>query len=355
MRCIALANTLKKHEAKCIFLSRNQPGHMFDAISVHGHELRQLPRSLADSHPETNESSSIYASWLGARPEEDANQCLAHLNFFPASDGPSTVAPVDWLVLDHYAIDNHWLSVGKFLAKRVLVIDDLCDRPLQADLLLNPCPDATPSDYAYKINSGCTLMLGPEYALLRPEFRSTRLRGRKRDGHIRSILVNFGGSDINNLTGQAWEALKDSASPSMQIDLVVGKTYPFLDSLKLEISGRENVHLHIQANNMAELMENADLMLGTAGSASWERCCIGLPSILLACAENQEKIIRSLEKKGACLNLGYAHPDSAASITAGVQRCISDPSLVKLLGQNAHKLVDGLGAERVVTAMKNLS
>lgn len=349
MRCLTLADALKEDGASCLFLCREFPGHLFEAVAARGHELVSLPPPGCDSSRSAEQSA--YGSWLGVPQEEDARQCLASL----ARPREHADVPADWLVLDHYALERRWQSVGRAIARRVLVIDDLCSRSLQADALLNPNPGVTPRDYASLLTAGCTLMLGPEYALLRPEFRAARLKSRERDGRIKSILVNFGGSDAGNLTSHAWTALEGLAGADIRVDLVVGQAYPFTDALRQQISGRQNVRLHIQAANMADLMEAADLMLGTAGSTSWERCCLGLPSILLVCAENQEGIARALENTGACLNLGYGHPDIPTALAAALRHCLADPSLVKALGDNARALVDGLGVQRVLAAMKKLT
>ena len=49
---------------------------------------------------------------------------------------------------------------------------------------------------------------------------------------------------------------------------------------------------------MAKLMSNADLAIGAAGSTTWERCCLGLPTIQLAIAKNQVFLAEKLQKAG---------------------------------------------------------
>ena len=61
----------------------------------------------------------------------------------------------------------------------------------------------------------------------------------------------------------------------------------------------KDIEIIVNPDNMAELMLNADLAIGASGSSAWERCCMGLPTLLIVAEENQREIAESLSQVGA--------------------------------------------------------
>ena len=133
LRCRTLARVVQKRGAEVVFLCRRQPG---DLIALLRNEFRVL------TLPEQSLSScgaldgrELYGCWLGCSQAQDAEDCLRAL----ASAG---LHRVDWVLVDHYGLDTHWQSeVQRGLVRdspcRLLVIDDLADRPHLADVLLD--------------------------------------------------------------------------------------------------------------------------------------------------------------------------------------------------------------------------
>ena len=158
----------------------------------------------------------------------------------------------------------------------LMAIDDLADRPLPVDLVLNQNLGAVAGAYATLTPASARILAGAAYALLRPEFGVLRARGRLRDGRVDRILVFFSGSDGPDVTARAVDGL---AGLGLPIDVVVGATYPHLARLRAAVARDRAVTIFVNTDEMASLMARADLALGAASSASWERCSLGLAGV----------------------------------------------------------------------------
>src|SRR5690606_9570780 len=134
------------------------------------------------------------------------------------------------------------------------------------------------------VSSGTTLLLGPEYALLRREFSLTRQQRKIYNHTLSRILICFGGSDPTGETIKVLDAINDPLFSKFEFDCVVGKANPNLEFIENICSRRKNVSLHIQIDQMAALMFHADLAICSLGTITWERYCIGLPAITIAVA-----------------------------------------------------------------------
>lgn len=265
-------------------------------IKAQGHELCSLaanPNITAVFTP----SPASYASWLGDDWQSDAVAVKDWLANHPA----------DWLIVDHYAIDRRWEQAVSPVVKKLLVIDDLADRPHQADVLLDQNLGRQHADYQRLVDSDTRLLIGPEFALLRPEFALWRgaSLARRALPNWQSILVMMGGADLPNFSQKVLlELNKAKLPPEAKITVVLGQAAPWEANLRNVIPiMRVPTELRIGVNNMAEIMAEADVAIAAAGSAAWERCCVGLPTIQLVLAENQRKSAIALAEAGAVIAL----------------------------------------------------
>ena len=229
--------------------------------------------------------------------------------------------------------------------KKILVIDDLADRKHDCDVLLDQNYNTNANRYENLIPSSSQQLLGPKYALLRTEFSEARKQLKQRNGNIKNILVSFGGSDATNETKKTIAALKQLEF-DIEADVVVGSSYPYLESLKETLSSTENMRLHVQANNMAKLMLNADRAIGSGGSTSWERACLGLPSIVIVTADNQQLIAEELATINVHLCLGFAESVDSSGINKAIKE-MKNLFLYQAFEMNSKNLCDGLGVQRV--------
>ena len=341
MRCLTLAQALQDHGARCRFVSREHPGHMVDAVRAAGFDVLALPE------PQPNfacsEEQGLYPAWLGADPATDALQTRALL--------PDQL--VDWLVVDHYAIDARWETNMRSACHRLLVIDDLADRLHDCDMLLDQTLNRQPADYAELLPSGCAILTGSRYALLRPEFaaeRTTSLK-RKRGGQIRRLLIAMGGVDLHDVTSRVLLALVVCNLPSdIEVDVVLGWQAPWQD--KVRQAARQlpfAVQVHVGIDNMARLMVECDLAIGAAGTTALERCCLGLPTIALILAPNQREGAEALKAAGAVVVIDSDIGLGQALATAW--RHVSALGVVEQMSEAAARLCDGRGADSMVERM----
>lgn len=325
MRCLTLADALKKRGAHIRFVSRHLPEYLANLLEAKGHDLAMLDSD--ERHGDLDELA--HAHWLGCSQAEDAQSSIKVL-----SDGDW-----DWLVVDHYALDARWECALRPAVQKILVIDDIADRQHDCDVLLdqNYYVDMN-TRYADKVPGHCQLLLGPRYALLRDEFRQLREQVQPRQGPVQRILVFFGGVDADNYTGRAIQALTDMGVADMQVDVVIGAQHPCREAIEAACL-RHHFTCHVQTNRMAELMAAADLAIGAGGSAIWERCSMGLPSIILVLAENQNKAAKDLDAAGVLLNLGDARSITNIELTYTIRKLIEDVKLRSELSDTSLKLV----------------
>jgi UDP-2,4-diacetamido-2,4,6-trideoxy-beta-L-altropyranose hydrolase len=335
MRCLTLADALKQRGAQVRFLSRHVSKPLLSLLNAKGHEVVPLG---AHSAADRTTGDLPHSDWLGTSQAADAEDTARALSG----------RLWDLLVVDHYALDARWESVLRVSARRTLVIDDLADRAHDCDVLLDQNFYASlESRYSDKVSSRCQLLLGPRYALLREEFRSLRRQIKPRNGQVSRVLVCFGGVDIENYTTHAIEALASLGKAELQVDVVIGEEHPRRASIESACAGR-GFTCHVQSDRMAELMAAADLAIGAAGSTSWERCSLGLPTLAVALAENQRRLLEDTALEG----LLYAPQlRGGQSLALHLEALLDNPRLLRMISRQALKFVDGRGVHRVLRAL----
>jgi UDP-2,4-diacetamido-2,4,6-trideoxy-beta-L-altropyranose hydrolase len=336
MRCLTLADELKKLGAQIRFISRNLQTHLSDMLTEKGMEYSFL--SIDDAKEEVDELT--HSSWLGTSQYQDAQGTLQAL-------GDQSW---DWIIVDHYALDKRWESAVRGSCKKLIVIDDLADRQHDCDVLLDQNYYADmQTRYISKVPEHCQLLLGPRYALLREEFRTLREKVKVRAGDVKKILVFFGGVDADNYTSLAMQALIE-LNTKQQVDVVIGAQHPNREQIQ-QACIKHGFIYHVQTKLMAELMAEADLAIGAGGSASWERCCLGLPGLLVAVAGNQVEIANALDSIGACYYIGEGDAVNSGSVKHSINELLVTKNKVQSISRQAFSLVDGLGVNRVYEAL----
>lgn len=288
MRCLTLAERLRSEGWQVHFICRDLLGNLTHLIEEKGFFLHFLSRK------ETHAILSNYEAWLTVPVEEDAQETTAILR-----EMAEDVGEVSRLIIDHYAIDARWEIIVRPFVKEIFVIDDLANRAHDCDYLLDQTFSKNMMHrYDGLVPKQCQLLLGPKYVLLRSEFYEARKSLRKRDGTLRRILVFYGGSDSTGETEKAMRALFLLDLKDVTIDVVVGGSNTRKAEIKKKCESHPSFHYYCQVNYMAELMARADLALGAGGTATWERCFLGLPAIVTAIAENQFPACHSCAEAG---------------------------------------------------------
>jgi UDP-2,4-diacetamido-2,4,6-trideoxy-beta-L-altropyranose hydrolase len=342
MRCLTLADFLRSKGADCEFICREHSGNLIDFIRKQGFVVHNMP-----VYDETRGHLS-HSLWLGASQDQDANFCASLLAYFKPN----------WLVVDHYALDALWERALVSYCNHLMVIDDLADRPHACQMLIDQTFGRIADDYSSLIINDCLFLCGSTFALLRPEFAKLRDYSlRRRLSQLpRQLLISMGGVDKDNVTSKVMSALILShLSSECEITVVMGEGAPNLSEV---IQKAESMpwltKVLVGVNNMAQLMADSDLAIGSGGTTSWERCCLGLPSIILVLAENQTTVAQNLSRVGAAkiINIGEDITEILPCILS--ELIVSLPKL-SFISNNASKLVDGLGTQSVIQNMLSIT
>ena len=336
MRCLTLADEARSRGWRSFFVTRDLSSELIDKVKASGHKLYHLVEIDKNKSFKINELA--HSDWLNVSQETDAIE-TSHLI--------EKINP-DWVIVDHYAIDATWHTIIKKTGKKLLVIDDLADRVLNCDILINQNLGFLDKDYAGKVKVDTQMLFGPKYALLRPEFREWRefSLSRKTVFPKKRVLITMGGVDAENHTLKVLETLEGSLNAhKCEFLVILGPLYQFLDEFnKFTENSHNDIRMLTNIDNMAEIMANSDVCIGAAGSSSWERCCLGLPTLTFTIAENQHRIA------------AYLH-DRKVAVTTEIEALRSDfDNIFSLKGSdvlmrvsfNGQKICDGLGSERVV-------
>ena len=191
MRCLTLASGLLERGANISFLCRAHDGNLIDLIRSHGFSVYVLPLLLQVDDNDQTQTDLPHAAWLGCNWERDVEHCRAMMR-----------DPVDWIIIDHYALDYRWEKAMRDKCHEMMCIDDLADRKHDCDILLDQNLGRTEEHYRKFVSWETKLLLGPRYALLRCEFaewRDASLNSRKQP-KLRHLLVAMGGVDSVNVT-----------------------------------------------------------------------------------------------------------------------------------------------------------
>jgi UDP-2,4-diacetamido-2,4,6-trideoxy-beta-L-altropyranose hydrolase len=316
MRCLTLAHALKQDGASVAFVSREIPAALERLV------LEKFPLHRLET------AGGMEGS---VASEEDALETVQFLN---------DRGKPDWVVVDNYSIGLDWERQVRPHVKRIMVIDDLANRAHDCDVLLdqNLSPNFE-TRYDALVPGHARKLLGPKYALLRPEFYEARGRLRARDGQIRSILISFGGSDPSNETAKALQAMLLLGASSIKLEVVIGGSNPQAEAVSKLCSKLAHAHLSHDVSNMAELMAKADLAIGAPGTTTWERCLLGLPAIAMILAPNQQLVGEGVSSAGAIVNLGWHGDVTSVKIAETVMHLRDNPPVVREMSDAALRIM----------------
>ena len=339
IRCITLADGLKRMGATVSFICRELEGHLIGVIRHQGFEVRILPPGSGK-----NKGGLVHAHWLEEDWETDARQ---------TSEILEECGVIDWLIVDHYALDSGWENLVHPYVGRVFVIDDITDRNHECDVLLNQNLGYGRAHYRDRVPEACKLLLGPRFAVLRTGFRTERLRRRliQRKSGANRLLVFLGGADPLDETSKVLDAVCMLEAEGVHTDVVVGVANPRAEHIRARCESMSGTSYHRGVDNMHELMANAHLGVFSAGTATWERCAVGLPAIVVSIAENQRLIAEQTASAGASIYLGEAKNVSPKLLADAVQNVLSLPETLERMSNAAYRLVDGAGLARVLAAI----
>ena len=330
IRCLTLAKRYRREGHTVSFVMRALPSNLIAFVEEAGFSVHSLP------YVKSRKMLTGYLAWLTVAQEQDAQETTAVLR---------TMGQVDRLVVDHYALDAAWETVCRPYTREIMVIDDLANRRHDADILIDQnFYENAAERYVGLVPHECRLLLGPQHALLRDAFYE--IKPRRRTGELHNILIFYGGSDLTDETSKALRALLSMNLHGVEVDVVVGKTNPQMESVRKRCADHKNIRYHCQVENMAELMNAADLALGAGGTTTWERLALGLPSIVTAIADNQIEICENCARAGLVHYLGQPMDVSEKTLVQVLHVFLKHEKLrcfAKTIAECYHVAVEGDG------------
>lgn len=252
-----------------------------------------------------------------------------------------------WVALDSYDAGPEVHRSLRAAGARILAIDDVAARPdIDCDILLNPSIDA--DRLGYRVGASTHCCFGPRYALIRDEFRRPPV-ARRFDRPAARVVVTFGGADAHDQAGRVAGILANAAPP-LTVEIVAGQAHR---AVRREERASDGIHIRWReaTGDMADLLASAEMAVCAAGSTCWELAHLGVPALAVIVADNQVKVATGLHAAGVLRNAGWFDAVSDADLASAIDGLRQDADRAEM-SRRGRALVDGLGADRVVDAMR---
>jgi UDP-2,4-diacetamido-2,4,6-trideoxy-beta-L-altropyranose hydrolase len=325
MRCLTLAKELKKEGVNVNFLCREDEGNLIHSIENNNFNVFSLPGDIN-----------------AGKDAELTAQIIADKTGNP-----------DFLIVDHYCLDISWEEFIRPYTGRIMVIDDFINRRHDCDIILNQNFGIKAQMYDNLTPQNCRKLTGSSYILLRNQFREIRKRIKPHSGKISKIFIFLGGADPTNETEKVIEAVKLIKNHEISYIVLVGDSNSHRKEIESICASMPDITFCRQIYDVAGLMAETDFAIGAGGSNTWERCCLGLPSMMIIAAENQRILVENLAEEGIIVNAGWYEDVTASTIASMADEIIADKNKLKDMSRKAMEIVDGEGVSRVVREMLN--
>ncbi len=337
-RCLVIGVVLAERGASITYLCRDDPGNANAVIRARGFTVSPITTST-----QTRKSSDC----CGGNP------------FCESADATATIATLpnktDLLIVDHYSCGQSWEAAMRPHCQRQAVIDDLA-RHHACDVLVDPNWHGlkTETRYAGRVSPLTQSLLGPDFALLDPAFAKSRVSPTNRQGKVKRVLVYFGGSDQYGLTPLALTVLAKPEFARLEVDVVIGATNKASPLGNAAAINRPGVTVYEHQDSLAKLLAGVDVAIGAVGGTTWERMCLGVPSLTVVIADNQLETANDLAAAGLIDLLGHATNVTEETLAQGLRELLNAPERRQRMADAGQAVVDGRGAERVVDVLCGL-
>ena len=326
IRCLTLAQHFTA-EHDVYFLCRDLPTHvasLLDEANITLISLDALTKNDTSCFPaKTNDIL-------------DNHRQLTHAKLCISAVQNVKQEAFDALVIDHYQLSETFESAMLSVAPYIVVIDDLANRSHYCHLLIDQnFYFNSRQRYNNLLPQFTDTLLGPQYAILRKEFFELQTQQKQ----VNHLLVCFGGSDPENVTGRVVDALLNLTFLDFSAEVIVGAGYPFLAKLKAQLSQQKKITLTVNCKNMAEVMSKATIMIGAGGSMHWERAKLHVAGFIITIADNQVETTRCLHQNQCCVWIGRHTDITDIEIRESIETALRSPELVQQVADNALELI----------------
>jgi spore coat polysaccharide biosynthesis predicted glycosyltransferase SpsG len=330
-RCLTLAAALQRRRRPVYFLSQLEPGALGLVIKRGGSEWLRAENA--------------------AMTGEDLDETIREVRRLR----PGAV------VADTAEVSEAYLRTLAGTGALVTAMDNLAQVRFPSHILVNPL--LGPGKEGYEIHPGTQLLLGPRYALVRPEVRRTRpLRAQepppmtlplgKGGGGQYRVMVSLGEDDPNAETMELVRLLLGVPKVA-KVDAVVRSWHPELEKLQaLAEAQADRLEVAVEPAEVTARIVRCHFAVTSGSGWSLELACVGVPQLLIVQSEAHWPNAQRLEEEGCATCLGWHANVSAQTIRLAVQNLLSDPLERQAMSRCGRKLIDGRGPDRLVTALE---
>ncbi|MBP6899843.1 MAG: UDP-2,4-diacetamido-2,4,6-trideoxy-beta-L-altropyranose hydrolase [Burkholderiaceae bacterium] len=344
-RCLALAAALRARGAQCVLVARDLGLDLAPLLAGSGVEWLRLPAPAPGFQPQPG--APAHAAWAGVAAAQDAAETAAAL----CAGGQAVQA----LVVDHYAFDAGWHRALREMlgasspALRIAAIDDLADRDLAVDLLIdhNHAADHR-AKYGAHLAADVPLLGGPRHALLAPVYAEAPRHVPQ--ATVASVGISFGGVDADGHSLVALAALQ-AAGFAGEVEIVITSACPHRQAILAAAAARPGTRVLCDLPHLAGFYARHGLQIGAGGGATWERCCMAAPTLAVVIADNQRAVLDPLADLGVLLTAAAPTVDA---LLPPLRELLDHAGLRRALSRQAQTLVDGQGAARVAEQLLRL-
>ena len=325
MRCLTIANQMKKHNYNVSIISSKEKNNLDQLFIKNGYKIYHVNNKKIDLR-KIHEKYDL----------EQTKKILKNIN-----------KKIDLLLVDHYSLGFNWEKSLRRLVEKIVVIDDLNNRKHDCDLIVDQgLHHNMKKAYRHLVTNNCKILLGPKYAILRPEFHQIREKLPNQNKKIERIIISFGGSDPNGDTIKALDGIMKIKNREFRIDVIVGKSNLKYKKIMRMCEKMIKTRCFYNVKKIASVMSKCDLAIGSGGSTTWERCCLGIPSIVCIASQDQNEATNILYSKKCIINLGQSKKIMPSDFANAIENMTYEKRR-KMRGE-CLKLVDGNGTKRII-------
>ena len=323
-RCINLANFFKKKSIDSFFICQDLEGLDVDLLENSDHKFKVI------------EYTKDF--------EIDALNTIETIKNYDLSP---------WaLFVDHYEIDYKWETKLKKYSKKIVIIDDLANKKHDCNFLINQIYKTKKSSYNNLVPNKCNLLLGSKYLILKSGFLEAREKVKEKvfNAEISDIHIFFSSSDELGLTIKYCKLLLNNFK-RINLHVSVGNQFKFIDNLESLKKETKRISWVQNNPNIENQLAKCQIAIGTPGMTTWERACLGIPSIQIGITDYHEEIMKRLSSFGICNWVGHVDNLKDERFISICNNFFKDKKALKKMSKICMKKFDGDGMQRIYSKL----
>ena len=257
----------------------------------------------------------------------------------------------DILITDSYEVNEEYFNSLKPYFKLTGYVDDINKCYMNFDFIINQNINAKCLDYSKTTIGSTRMFLGPQYCMLREEFKIVRDEKQEKD-NVEDILLTLGGMDDNNNTMKVLDNIKDL---KQRIHVVLGNGFD--ENVKKQVYNLSKQYKNIypyENANMSEIMKICDIAISACGSTIYELCAMHVPAIGVVIADNQRNVAELMKKERMILDIINVEQLEYDKFPELLQILINDNIVRQEIKNNSNNIVNLYGAERLAENIEKL-